>query len=136
MAIIDPKYSIGIPEMDAQHARWIRLIEEFKAAATGHLLDQAGVRAAQHALEQLLDYTRVHFAAEEQFIAAHHFPGLTDHKAKHLELMDQVVRMLDEIRNHKTNTTPLKLNLFVTIWLMDHIMTDDDKYARFILGKD
>ncbi len=136
MAIIDPKYSIGIPEMDAQHARWIRLIEEFKAAATGHLLDQARVSAAQHALEQLLEYTRVHFASEEQLIAAHRFPDIAAHKAKHRELEAQVGKLLDEIRVHKTNTTPLKLNLFVTIWLMDHIMSDDAKYARFILGKE
>jgi hypothetical protein len=32
--IIDPLYSIGIDEMDAQHARWIQLIEEFKAVAS------------------------------------------------------------------------------------------------------
>ena len=29
--IIDPKYSIGIAEMDTQHARWIQLIEKFRS---------------------------------------------------------------------------------------------------------
>lgn len=136
MPIIDPKYSIGIAEMDAQHARWIHLIEEFRAAAAGHLLEQVGVVAAQRALEQLLAYTRDHFTSEEHFIAAHHYPGLDDHKSKHRELEAAVIKLLDEVRAHKTNTTPLKLNLFVTIWLMDHIMQDDDKYARFIRSKE
>ena len=135
MVLIDPKYSIGIPEMDAQHARWIQLIEEFRARASGHLLEQAGTTAAQHALEQLLDYTRIHFASEERFIAAHRCPGLDAHKAKHRELEAEVGKLLDEIRAHKTNTAPLKLNLFITIWLMDHIMHDDDQYARFIRGQ-
>ncbi|MDD5174942.1 MAG: hypothetical protein PHQ05_00780 [Sterolibacterium sp.] len=40
MAIIDPKYSIGIETMDAQHARWIRLIEQFRSASSEHLLDE------------------------------------------------------------------------------------------------
>lgn len=132
MAAIDPKYSIGIPEMDDQHVRWIELIDEFKASASGHLLEHAGFVAAQHALEELLNYTRHHFASEERFIAAHKYPELESHKRNHRELETEVVKLLDEIHVHKTNTTPLKLNLFITVWLMEHIMTDDYKYANFI----
>lgn len=135
MASIDPKYSIGIEEMDTQHARWISLIDEFRAAASGHILEQAGIHAAQHALEELLQYTKHHFRSEEQFIAARHYPDLEAHKQKHRELEAEVIRLFEEIRAHKTNATPLKLNLFVTIWLMEHIMTEDYKYARFILGR-
>ena len=135
MANIDPKYSIGIEEMDNQHACWIQLIQEFRAAATGHLLEQAGIHAAQHALDELLKYTKHHFSSEEQLIAAHNYPDLEGHKQKHRELEAEVLRLRDEIHTHKTNATPLKLNLFVTIWLMEHIMTEDGKYARFILGK-
>jgi hypothetical protein len=47
---IDPKYSIGIPEMDAQHARWIQLIEKFRSVGSGHMLEQSGINAAAHAL--------------------------------------------------------------------------------------
>lgn len=135
-APIHPKYSIGIAEMDAQHAHWIALIDEFRTAASGQLLEQAGINAAKHALEQLLEYTRHHFASEERYIAAHNYPGFAAHKQHHEELVAEVVKLHDEILAHKTRTTPLKLNLFVTIWLMEHIMKDDDKYARFILGKD
>lgn len=135
MTGINPKYSIGIDEMDNQHARWIQLIEEFRSVASGHLLEQAGIRAAQHALEELVKYTQYHFSSEEQFIAARNYPDLEAHKQKHRELEAEVLRLLDEIRTHKTNATPLKLNLFVTIWLMEHIMTEDNKYARFIRGR-
>jgi len=135
MAELDPKYSIGIPEMDAQHARWIQLIDEFRAAGSGHLLDQAGRHAASRALQKLLEYTQSHFASEEAFVAAHHYPDLEEHKRAHRELETKVAELLAEIRAHETNTTPLKLNMFITIWLMEHIMKEDDKYARFILGK-
>ncbi len=135
MASIDPKYSIGIAEMDAQHARWIQYIDEFRATASGHLLEPAGVDAALHTLEQLLNYTRMHFASEERFIETHHYPDLEAHRHAHRELEAEVVKLLDEIRSHKTRTAPLKLNLFVTVWLMQHIMQEDDKYARFILGR-
>lgn len=133
--IIDRKYSIGIDEMDTQHARWIQLINEFRAAASGHLLEQAGIDAARHALEELLKYTRSHFASEEKLITAERYPELDAHKQKHRELEAFVVKLLDEIRGHKTGSTPLKLNLFVTVWLLEHILTEDKRYARFILEK-
>jgi hemerythrin len=132
---IDPKYSIGIDEMDAQHARWIQLIEKFRSAGAGHLLEQAGIDAAAHALDELLNYTKSHFASEEQFIAAHKYPDITVHKARHRELEAEVMKLLGEIRAQSTTCTPLKLNLFVTVWLYEHITGEDDKYARFILGK-
>lgn len=135
MATLDPKYSIGIPEMDAQHVRWIELIEEFRKVGSGHLLDQSGRDAALHTLQQLLEYTRSHFASEERFIETRGYPGLKEHRQAHQEIEAKVTELLREISAHETNTTPLKLNLFVTIWMMEHIMKEDDKYARFILGK-
>ena len=135
MAIIDPKYSIGIVEMDAQHARWIQLIEEFRSVGSEHLLELAGINSAAHALEELLKYTKSHFASEERFLTAHKYPDLESHKIRHRELETIVANLLDETHAHKTSGTPLKLNLFATIWLLEHIMQEDDKYARFILGK-
>lgn len=131
-AAIDPKYSIGVPEMDAQHAQWIHYIDEFRKAATGHIRDEEAIRVAEETLEQLLAYTERHFASEEHFLAAHHYPGLDAHKRKHAELKAEVVKLLAEVRAHAVNTTPLKLNLFATVWLMDHIMHDDYDYARFL----
>lgn len=134
MVTIDPKYSIGIDEMDAQHAHWLRLIEEFRSVGSEHLLEPAGIDAAQHALEELVEYTKFHFASEELFITAHQYPDLDAHIKLHRELEAKVVQLLDEIHAHATSRTPLKLKLFVTIWLLEHITRDDDKYARFILG--
>lgn len=129
---IDPKYSLGIPEMDAQHACWIELIEQFRAAAADHLLDPRSFDAAYHALEQLLAYTKQHFASEEKFIAERGYPDVELHSRQHRQLEADVARLLDEIREHKTRTTPLKLNLLITIWLMEHIMGEDRDYANFL----
>jgi hemerythrin len=133
--VIDPKYSIGIDQMDAQHACWIELIEKFRSVGSGQLLERAGINAAAHALEHLLSFTKSHFASEEQLLVTHKYPDLETHKIKHRELEAAVVKLLSEIRAHATRSTPLKLNLFVTVWLLEHIMGEDDKYARFILGK-
>lgn len=133
--LIDPKYSLGIAEMDTQHARWIHLIEKFRSVGFEQLMEKSGINAAAHALEDLLKYTRSHFASEEQFLTSHRYPDLESHKKRHRELEEVVEKLLAEIRAHKTNSTPLKLNLFITVWLMEHIIQEDGKYARFILGK-
>ena len=135
MTGIDPKYSIGIPEMDAQHARWIKLIEEFRSVGAEQLLEPAGIDAAAHALDELLKYTRSHFSSEEQFMATHHYPELDAHKMQHRQLETVVAKLLDEARAHKASGTALKLNLFGTGWLLEHIMQEDNKYARFVLSK-
>ena len=130
--IIDPRYSIGVAAMDREHARWIVLIEKFRVAAAGHLLDSVGVDAARRTLSALCDYTQQHFASEERLLAACAYPDLAAHKLKHLELVEAVAKLSREVAEHQGSSTPLKLNLFVTVWLLEHIMTEDWKYARFV----
>jgi len=121
--------------MDREHARCIDLIEAFRVAAAGHLCDSAGLDAARRTLEDLLDYTQDHFANEESLLASYHYPQLAEHRARHRELTGAVLKLIKEIAEHRSGTPPLKLNLFVTVWLLEHIMTEDWKYARFIIAQ-
>lgn len=130
-AAIDPKYRIGIPEMDAQHARWLDLIARFRQAAEREMLGEAAFAAAATALDALLDYTRLHFKSEEALLARHGYPGLAAHQARHRELEDHVRALHDELERHRPST-PLKLNLLATIWLMEHIHQHDKDYARYL----
>ncbi len=135
MALIDPKYSIGIDAVDSQRARWIQIVDRFRAVGAEHLFERAGLEAAAHALEELVRYTKSQFASEERFIAAHSYPELEAHRKKHLEIEATISNLCTEIRARSTTTTALKLNLFITVWWMEHIMQEDAKYARFILGR-
>ena len=132
---IDPRYAIGVPEMDREHARWITLIEQFRLAAAGHLLDQVGFGAAEKTLDQLLKYTQQHFDSEERLLISYEYPLLAEHRKKHRQLTDAVLKLRNELSAHQHTSTPLKLNLFVTVWLLEHIMTDDWNYAVYIREK-
>jgi hemerythrin len=132
---IDPKYSIGIPEMDAQHARWIGLIEKFRTASASGLQDRVGIDAAAVALKELQAYTLTHFGSEERFLADLRYPDLEAHKHLHRELEREVARLLAEIQSPAKDRAPLKLNLFINIWMLDHILKEDAKYARFVLQR-
>jgi hemerythrin len=135
-ASINPKFRIGIDAMDAQHSRWIELIEEFRAVASGHLFETSSVAAAVRTLERLLDYSKHHFSSEEKLLATHAYPDLEAHQRQHREIEEVLTRLLGEARVHiSTSGTPLKLNLFATVWLMEHILQHDGKYARYILDR-
>jgi hemerythrin len=110
-------------------------MEKFRAIGPDNILEAAGMEAAEHALEQLLKYTTSHFASEEAFMAKHLYPDIEAHKTQHQELTAVVTKLLDEARAHKSSGAALKLNLFATVWLVEHIMQEDNKYARFVLGK-
>lgn len=130
-------YRIGIEAMDAQHARWIQLIDTFRKVGMGHLLEPAGIEAARNALRDLLAYTKLHFASEEALLAEYRYPELAAHCQAHRQLEAAVIALDEEIHAHARNThlTPLKLNLLATIWLMEHIAKEDKKYAEFILAQ-
>ncbi|TCJ12849.1 hypothetical protein EZJ19_11460 [Parasulfuritortus cantonensis] len=123
---------IDIAEIDKQHARWLKIIEGFRAVGVGHLTDAAGFAAAEQALAELLEYTRMHFASEEAIMARHGYPGLAEHHVRHGELMAAVEKMLAEIRAHKSKLTPLKLNLLATIWLFEHIAKEDQEFGSYV----
>lgn len=132
---IDPRYSIGIAEMDREHARLLALVERFRLAVEVELADEERIAAAHEALTAMLEYTRVHFASEEKLMASYQYPDLAAHQAKHRGLIAAVQKMLDEVIEHKRASAPVKLNLFFTVWLLEHIMTEDWKYSRFILAQ-
>jgi hemerythrin-like metal-binding protein len=135
MTINPAAYNLGIKEMDAQHAQLIRIIEDFIAVSAEDYFKKAGTDAATRTLEQLLKYAGAHFISEELFIAAHNYPGLEAHKKKHREIEAGVAKLLDEIRALRSRNTPIKLKLFVTVWLLEHLVHEDGKYARFVLDK-
>ncbi len=140
MTTMDSRYSIGIPEMDAQHARLFELIDRFRAKAADGLADDPAIAAAEDALAEMLDYVKQHFSSEEAFMERHGFPGLAAHKRKHRELEDQVNGLHKDIQDYRagakaSRSAPLKLNLFVNVWLLEHILGEDGKYASYVLAR-
>lgn len=98
---IHPAFHIGIKEMDAQHAHWIRLIEAFRSVGSEQLLELSGIAAARNALEALFKYTKQHFASEEKLLAAHGYPKLDSHKQQHREIENVVSKLLEEARAYQ-----------------------------------
>ena len=73
----------GVSEFDKQHHRLVDLINElYKAMKTGRGNDVIG-----KVLDELVDYTGTHFAAEEKLMVKHKYPDYDSHIVIHREFV-------------------------------------------------
>jgi hemerythrin len=125
-----PEYSVQIPSIDAQHQRLFALAEELHVA-----MSQGKAKAVlEQSLAALVDYTKAHFAAEEQLMNQYHFPDAADHKIEHEKLTSQVLSLQKKFRAGE-KTLSITLMVFLKNWLENHIAGSDQQYSRFIRGK-
>lgn len=125
-----PEFSVQIPEIDAQHQRLFALAAELHAA----LGQGKGYTVLEQCLAGLIDYTKVHFAAEEQFMGRYGYPQSVEHKVEHDKLTAQVLNLQKRFRAGE-NTLSLSLMIFLKNWLEQHIAGSDQQYSVYIRGK-
>ncbi len=70
-------FSVGVPELDADHKR---MIETINRVAQVEKDDEP----VQWVLQELDDYSRDHFQAEEERMTAAGYPGLEEHRKEHM----------------------------------------------------
>ena len=90
----DPSYSVGVAELDNQHKKLIRIINELPERLESPDED----RPVASALMSMLDYAKEHFRAEERLMAGATYPALAAHKAEHDRFKEKV---LDFIRQYR-----------------------------------
>jgi hemerythrin-like metal-binding protein len=118
------RYSVGIPQIDAQHKGLIGLINDLHAAmAAGQ-----GKRAVGKILDDLVRYTEIHFSYEENFMRQKRYSKLTAHQELHKKLTGQVAEMREKYLANNLILT-VEVMQFLKSWLADHIMGHDHQYA-------
>lgn len=129
----DQRFVTGLPEFDAQHHRFIDLINRLGQTR------QAGADAPeaelQAAIDELTDYARHHFADEERLMAE---AGVDErhagpHRSHHRNFIEQVALM----RRTRGQAGPAAnaggaLHGFLVSWLAFHVLGEDQVLARQI----
>jgi methyl-accepting chemotaxis protein len=120
-----PEYSVNVPKMDEQHKRLVGLINRLYAGLkTGKANEVlAGI------LEELVDYTKTHFAAEESFLQMHRYEGLEEQRRLHARLIEQVEDIRDRYAQGYSLGTET-INFLKNDWLMKHILHVDTRYQK------
>lgn len=121
----DDKYSVEIQEIDEQHKRLIEIINELYAA----LSSNSSHDQVAHVLDELVDYTKVHFAVEETLMRIFSYEEYDEHKAIHDNIVSKVLNFQTKFLQGDTKVG-MELLLFLKDWLFDHINSVDKRYVK------
>lgn len=120
-------FSVGIDQVDTQHKRLIFLLNNMHDALT----KGDTITIVQETLDSLVDYSINHFNDEEDIMVACNFPEYDAHKKIHNQLLENVILFQQKL-NAGEEAISYELVDFLRDWLIDHIMREDKKYAKFI----
>ncbi|MBP2290455.1 hemerythrin [Azospirillum rugosum] len=120
--------SVGVAVLDDDHRK---LIDMFNG-----LLKTGIAEKDRESLSGLLgglnDYTKVHFAREEDLMERQGYPNLEQHRAAHRYFIDEVQKLCQD--NDDSNEMMLRIDLILLLkeWLIEHIQNVDAQYTPFM----
>lgn len=123
-------YDLGITEIDKQHMRLMALINRLHDA----LVERRHDDEVGAILDELIDYTKVHFAVEECLQRLFEYREYEAHKAVHDRIVVQVTGMRQRFRAGDVHVG-MELLLFLKEWLFEHISKVDKDYVSALTKK-
>ncbi|MBF0382385.1 MAG: bacteriohemerythrin [Magnetococcales bacterium] len=124
------EFSVAVDMMDDHHKKLFAMSEEVIRAVS-----LADSQVAQRALVFLIDYTQFHFKAEEEMLEIQKYPELHQHKRIHERLMETIIQLQKELADNNYQTS-INLGVFLKDWILNHILTEDQKYAHYLAKSD
>lgn len=124
-------FSVGNEELDDQHKRLLDLCKR----AVECLSDRDRHRNAADArriLDEIAEYVRLHFRAEEQWMQQHAYPNLEPHKKAHALYEMKLESLLADAQHGVLDVG--ELFLYLADWWTQHILEMDQDYASCARG--
>ncbi len=122
----DPTMSVGFEEIDKQHRKLIDIINEAHAA-----LQNQDDEALITLVDKMKGYAQEHFSFEEKIMQQYGFPDIEAHKFQHARYNSDVAEFQKK-QFEKTNLP--QILVYLSQWLMKHIMEEDKKLMPYILS--
>ncbi|MFZ2726672.1 MAG: bacteriohemerythrin [Methylococcaceae bacterium] len=123
--------SVGIEEIDAQHKVLVGLVNRLYEETIAH---QGNSAVLDEILNQLVEYTIIHFAVEESLFRIFDYPAAETHTHHHEDLKKQVLELQRKVK-HGEATVNTELLLFLKRWLQNHIIVEDKLYGPFLIAQ-
>jgi hemerythrin len=121
------RLSVGIPEIDADHERFIFLINELHRSIRGRM----DVDKIKKRLLLIVDDAVYHFGQEERLFKEWKYPDVDDHANKHAEIIEMIQTAIRTADTRTPRPEWILIGLAIKEALITHILTDDMKYAEF-----
>ncbi len=113
--------------IDEQHQIIINLINElyaeFLAGKANETLDKI--------IEELTEYTVIHFQTEETFFERVNYSHKKEHIEEHSEFVNSISKFKIKLKKNEVNLSYDIMN-FLRDWLQNHILVSDKKYIKYL----
>jgi hemerythrin-like metal-binding protein len=123
-------YSVGVQALDDDHKRLLHLINNLYTAAN-YRTDMAFERQA---LNEVIDYTKTHFAREEELMRANEYPDFEPHKRQHEAMIAKVNELMARYEQDRDGTVE-ELLKYLREWLIQHILGTDQGYRGHLTSR-
>lgn len=124
------EFSVHVEEIDEQHKKLFDILKRLHEA----LATQKDKKEFALLLGEFVFYTDYHFITEEKYLKEIGYPDIEAHIAQHQKVIEKV-KEFRETYNKGNYIVTLDLSDFINEWIKHHILVDDQKYARYALGK-
>ena len=122
------KLAVGIKVLDDDHKRLVGMVNElYDSMKAGHGKEMLG-----KTLNDLIAYTKMHFAREEQFFAQTRYPDAVKHRQEHDALTRQAVEIQQKYSAGAASALSIEVLVFQQRWLTHHIQGSDQKYSQHL----
>jgi len=122
--------AVGVRAMDDQHGILMDAMNELRLA----VVRGAGREGVSQLLDQLIEFTRMHFASEERLMEQTEFTGLDEHRAHHHRLLAQGLQLAHRLQYGEGVEMSALLDFLRTSYL-DHIAEMDQQYGPWFNKK-
>ncbi|MEO5362434.1 MAG: bacteriohemerythrin [Magnetococcus sp. DMHC-8] len=121
----NPSWNTGVSRIDEEHVRLFGIWQAFQDAYV-----EFGAVVVSGILEELVDYTRYHFANEEQQLAQMEYVRLPEHREAHRQLTETLLAFCDTLNQTQDRESMLvEVGSFFQNWFVQHIQEMD--FAAF-----
>jgi hemerythrin-like metal-binding protein len=119
--------SVGIPEIDADHQRFISLLNELNRSITERMKATEIHKRLQH----VIDDTERHFEQEEKFFQEWRYPNAGVHADIHKQVLNTLKNIQDSFIPYGLEAEWLDAALKIKNILISHILVEDMQYANY-----
>lgn len=117
-------FAIEVDSIDNDHKKLVGLIDELYLAMS----EGKAKSIIEEVVENLIDYTKVHFRREEFYMKSTGYENFDQHKQAHDAFIDQVAAFQQKLIAGKDNFS-IEVLGFLREWLSQHILKVDKMIA-------
>ncbi len=118
--------SVGNVEIDADHQRFIQLVNELNDAIS----QRTDVFQLKQCMQAIVDDADAHFNREQGLFHALGYADAKSHEMHHAQTMNQLREILGGFNKHATEYEWIECGLRVKQILIEHLLAERTEYRR------